>query len=163
MNTTETPFLHQVRLARCKALAAQLAVLRAKLPFMLGADERPFKAACATVEADLEAATGTPQQRALEAALSEAEGQLAVALFEDAGRQSKGSADGVVLAQQKLQALQKWQGKPQEPSDYTGEAEATLTRVRSFAAALHTDPELKNLSGGQVLAKLMEVLSPGAL
>jgi hypothetical protein len=163
MTTTETPFLQQVRLARCEALAAQLAVLRAKLPFMLGADERPFKAACAAVEADLEAATGTPQQRALEAALSEAEGQLAVALFEDAGRQSKGSADGVALAQQKLQALQKWQGKPQGQSDYISEAEDTLARLRSLAASLHTDPELKNLSGGQVLAKLMEVMSPGAL
>ena len=163
MTTTETPFLHQVRLARCEALAAQLAVLRAKLPFMLGADERPFKAACAAVEADLEVATGTPEQRALEVALGEAEGQLAVALFEDAGRQSKGSADGVVLAQQKLQRLQKWQGKPHKSSDYTSEDEDTLTRLRSLAAWLHTDPELKNLSGGQVLAKLMEVLLPGAL
>lgn len=163
MTTTETPFLQLVRLARCEALAAQLAVLRAKLPFMLGADERPFKAACAAVEADLEAATGTPQQRALEVALSEAEGQLAVALFEDAGRQSKGSADGVALAQQKLQALQKWQGKPHKSSDYTSEDEDTLTRVRSFAAALHINPWLKHANGAQVLTKLMEVLSPGAL
>lgn len=157
MTTTETPFLQQVRLARCEALAAQLAVLRAKLPFMLGADERPFKAACAVVEADLEAATGTPQQRALEAALSEAEGQLAVALFEDAGRQSKGSADGVVLAQQKLQRLQKWQGNPQEPSDYTGEAEETLARVRQLRIKLGPDT---NLTAFDVVCLLELALNP---
>ena len=157
MTTTETPFLHQVRLARCQALARELAVLRAKLPFMLGADERPFKAACATVEADLEAATGTPQQRALEAALSEAEGQLAVALFEDAGRQSKGSADGVVLAQQKLQRLQKWQGNPQEPSDYTGEAEETLARVRQLRIKLGPDT---NLTAFDVVCLLELALNP---
>ena len=161
--TTETPFLQQVRLARCEALARELAVLRAKLPFMLGADERPFKAACAAVEADLEAATGTPQQRALEAALSEAEGQLAVALFEDATRTTIGSAAGVELARQKLLTLEKLRGRTHEMSDYTSESEVTLDRVRQLVTSLHTDPELQNLSGGQVLAKLMEVLSPGAL
>ena len=159
MTTTETPFLHQVRLARCEALAAQLAVLRAKLPFMLGADERPFKAACAAVEADLEAATGTPQQRALEAALGEAEGQLAAALFEDATRKTIGSAAGVELARQKLLTLEKLRGRTHEMSDYISEAEDTLARLRSLVTSLHTDPELKNRSGTQVLAKFMEVMS----
>jgi len=159
MTTTELPFLHRIRLARCEALAAQLAVLRAKLPFALGADERPFKAACAAVEADLEAATGTPQQRALEAALSEAEGQLAVALFEDAGRQSKGSADGVVLAQQKLQRLQKWTSKPQEPSDYTSEAEMTLNRVRQLANNLRAEIYFETFTGSAVLTKFLDALA----
>ncbi len=156
---TELPFLHRVRLARCEALADQLAVLRAKLPFALGADERPFKAACAAVEADLEAATGTPQQRALEAALSEAEGQLAVALFEDATRTTIGSAAGVELARQKLLTLEKLRGRTHEMSDYTSESEVVLARLRQLAAALHTDSELKILTGAEVLGRFMQALS----
>lgn len=157
---TEIPFLHRVRLARCEALAAQLAVLRAKLPFALGADERPFKAACAAVEADLEAATGTPQQRALEAAMSEAEGQLTEALLESTTRQ--GSDVGVRLARQKLSNLQKWQDPAiaWPPSDYTSEAEDSLTRLRSFAAALHADSVLlQKLTGAEVLGRFMQALS----
>jgi hypothetical protein len=159
MTTTETPFLRQVRLARCQALARELATLCAKCPMTLGSDRIAYETACKAVEADLVRVAGTPEQRALEAAVSEAEGQLAVALFEDAGRQSKGSADGVALAQQKLQALQKWQGKPHKSSEYTSEDEDTLARLRSLVASLHTDPELKNRSGTQVLAKFMEVMS----
>jgi hypothetical protein len=157
MTTTETPFLHQVRLARCKALARELATLRAKLPMTLGSDRIVYETACKAVEADLLQAAGTPEQRALEAALSEAEGQLAVALFEDAGRQSKGSADGVVLAQQKLQRLQKWQGNPQEPSDYTGEAEETLARVRQLRIKLGPDT---NLTAFDVVCLLELALNP---
>jgi len=159
MTTTELPFLYRVRLARCEALAAQLAVLRAKLPFALGADERPFKAACAAVEADLEAATGTPQQRALEAALGEAEAQLTEALFEDATRKTIGSAAGVELARQKLLTLEKLRGRAYEMSDYTSESEVVLVRLRQFAAALHVDPELKSLTGSEVLGRFMQALS----
>ena len=162
MTTTETPFLQQVRLARCEALARELATLRAKLPFALG-DQQIYKTACEAVEADLVRAAGTPQQRALEAAIGEVEGQLTDALLEGTTRQ--GTDAGVRLARQRLCNLQKWQDPKivWPPNDYTGEAEDTLTRLRSLAASLHTDPELQNLSGEQVLAKLMEALSPGAL
>ena len=157
MTTTETPFLQQVRIARCKALARELAAHRIKMPTALGSNQKVYELAYKQLEADLEAATGTPQQRALEVALGEAEGQLAAALFEDAGRQSKGSADGVVLAQQKLQRLQKWQGNPQEPSDYTGEAEETLARVRQLRIKLGPDT---NLTAFDVVCLLELALNP---
>ena len=159
MTTTETPFLHQVRLARCQSLAKELATLRAKCPMTLGSDRIAYETACKAVEADLEAATGTPQQRALEAALGEAEGQLAAALFEDATRKTIGSAAGVELARQKLLTLEKLRGRTHEMSDYISEAEDTLARLRSLVTSLHTDPELKNRSGTQVLTKFMEVMS----
>lgn len=166
MTTTETPFLHQVRLARCEALAAQLAVLRVKLPFARKEDQEVYKSACTALEADLLQAAGTPEQRALEAAVSEAEGQLTDALREDATRMSMGSAADLEFARQKLRKLE-LQGKPRAPSapsdgctsEYTSEDEDTLARLRSLATSLHTDPELKNRSGTQVLAKFMEVMS----
>ena len=159
MTTTETPFLQQVRIARCKALARELAAHRIKMPTALGSNQKVYELAYKQLEADLEAATGTPQQRALEVALGEAVGQLAAALFEDATRKTIGSAAGVELARQKLLTLEKLRGRTHEMSDYISEAEDTLARLRSLVTSLHTDPELKNRSGTQVLTKFMEVMS----
>lgn len=165
MTTTETPFLHQVRLARCQALAKELAELRARLPFARGVDVQPHKVACAALEADLLQAAGTPEQRALEAAQEQLEGPLAGALI---ALSTSSTARGVALHAERLEAVEFLRTKLRElrlpgQSDYTSEDEDTLARLRSLAASLHTDPELKNLSGTQVLAKIMEVLSPGAL
>lgn len=159
MTTTETPFLQQVRIARCKALARELAAHRIKMPTALESNQKVYELAYKQLEADLEAATGTPQQRALEAALSEAEGQLAVALFEDATRTTIGSAAGVELARQKLLTLEKLRGRTHEMSDYTSESEVVLARLRQLAAALHTDSELKILTGAEVLGRFMQALS----
>ena len=159
MTTTETPFLQQVRIARCKALARELAAHRIKMPTALESNQKVYELAYKQLEADLEAATGTPQQRALEVALGEAEGQLAAALFEDATRKTIGSAAGVELARQKLLTLEKLRGRTHEMSDYTSESEVVLARLRQFAAALHVDPELKSLTGSEVLGRFMQALS----
>lgn len=161
MTTTEIPFLHQVRLARCEALAKELATLRAKSPMTLGSDRQVYELACKAVEADLVQAAGTPEQRAIEAAQDQLGDQLAEALIALATSTTAGGGQPLATRLEAVEILRTkflWLRFP-EQSDYTSEAEETLTRLRSLAAALHTDSELKSLTGAEVLGRFMSALS----
>lgn len=161
MTTPETPFLHRVRLARCEALAAQLAVLRVKLPFAHKVDQSVYEAACEAVEADLVQAAGTPEQRAIEAAQDQLGDQLTEALIVLATSATARGGQPLATRLEAVEILRTkflWLRFP-EQSDYTSEAEETLTRLRSLAAALHTDSELKSLTGAEVLGRFMQALS----
>jgi HPt (histidine-containing phosphotransfer) domain-containing protein len=148
MLTTETPFTHQVRLIRCQALSAELASLRAKLATTRrGGDDADLAQVnillrgIDELEKALAEAAGSSEQRALEAAQHEVEGQLAQALLDDATRQTPQSIAGVKRLQDKLRALSSAPPKSWDGSIYTSEAEEKLAQARFMSERIDLGKE----------------------